>query len=670
MKTFNRIMVIMILTALMQNCQFNQPAETIIPAKLFSDHMVLQQDMPIPVWGTADPNGIVTVIFMDQKAETISDKKGKWMVKLKPVKAGGPFQMNIIGKDTLLIDDILVGEVWLGSGQSNMEMPLAGWGRVLNFEQEIQNADYPQIRLFQVQRSIAVQPVTDIPAEGWQVCSPQTIAEFSATAYFFGRELHKQLNIPIGLIHSSWGGTIIEAWMSEESLQGYPEFSKTIQKLRQIDSLLRVNKQNEEPANYEEIMAVWQKEIIEKDRGLKNGKAQWASPELQDGDWPEMELPTTWENAGLPGLDGIVWFRKEINIPSSWAGKELTLCLSAVDDIDSTYFNGEVIGGTFDWDDPREYKVPASLVQSGRNVIAVRVQDNQGGGGIWGKADLLKIKLAAKEPISLVGKWKYNVGLDWNELEYLPVNPNNPNLPTLLSNGMLDPLIPYAIRGAIWYQGESNDGRAYQYRSLFKDMIRDWRKRWEQGDFPFMFVQLANYMQTSKEPAEHTWAELREAQLMALTEPNTGMAVTIDIGDALDIHPKNKQEVGRRLALNALHSVYGLDLVPCGPIYKSMKINGDKIYLNFDYIAEGLLAKDKNKLVGFAIAGENRQFLWAQAEIKDNQVVVWNNTIKNPVAVRYGWDANPVCNLYNSAGLPASPFRTDDWPGITWPQDK
>jgi sialate O-acetylesterase len=648
------------------SCRAPQPAANISLPSLFSDHMMLQRDMNVPVWGTADPNGVVAVEFMDQKVNALSDDAGKWKVMLKPLKSGGPYELKISGTDTHIIRDVLVGEVWLGSGQSNMEMPLAGWGKIENYEQEIAEASYPNIRLFQVNRRMSLKPKKDVPADGWRVCSPENIPDFSSTAYFFGRTLHNELEVPIGLIHSSWGGTIIEAWMSPESLQPMPSFFQRIVKLNSMTEALQ--KEYDIPTDddlFHLIMKRWQDEIPKMDRGLNDPGGDWASCELKTNGWNTMVLPNNWENEGLPGLDGIVWFRKEIDIPSSWAGKEMFLNISPVDDIDYTYFNGVLIGSMEGWETPRSYPVPEDLIKAGPNVITIRVRDNLGGGGIWGDPALFNLSLNGQRSISLAGLWDYRVGLDWNELSTPALNPYNPNFPTLLSNGMIEPLIPYAIRGVIWYQGESNTGRAYQYRELFPRLIRDWRRRWNQEDFPFLFVQLANFMPVKDQPIEDSWAELREAQLLTLSEPNTGMAVAIDIGDADDIHPKNKQEVGRRLALNALKMAYGQDICASGPIYENMQIENEKIRLTFSKIADGLIIENGKDLKGFAIAGEDRVFRWAEAEIDGDTVILWHPQIKDPVAARYAWASNPICNLYNSAGLPASPFRTDDWPGIT-----
>lgn len=653
---------------LMVSCQMPQPATNIKPAKLFTNHTVLQREIPVNIWGSADPNGIVNIELNGQNQKTVSDQNGNWKATLNPMEAGGPYEMKIIGQDTISLKNILIGEVWIGSGQSNMEMPLAGWGQVMNFKQEIAEANYPNIHLCQVRRTIGLKPESTIPTGGWMVCTPENIVEFSSTLYFFGRKLHKELDIPIGLIHSSWGGTIIEAWMSPQSMARLPEYQK---QLEQIENTTESFKKMYPGKTLESIFATMllerEKEIHKKERGMNDPVAKWSEMNIDMSEWKTMQLPNLWENAGLPDMDGIVWFRKEVELPKAWAEKDLKLHLGPIDDIDSTFFNGIFIGTHTVWNETREYSIPKNLVKAGKNFITIKVRDDQGGGGIYGDPALLKISFNDKKNISLAGQWYYRVGLDYSELYNLGINLNNPNYPTVLSNAMIEPLIPFSIRGVIWYQGESNVGAAYKYRTLFPMLIKDWRERWGLADFPFLFVQLANYMERKDQPGDDSWAELREAQLMALDLPNTGMAVTIDIGDAKDIHPKNKQEVGRRLALNALKIAYSKDIVFSGPIYKSMKIYGNKIQLTFDHIADGLKISNGKALKGFSIAGFNKQFKWAKAKIEDDKVVVRHPEIDNPVAVRYAWASNPECNLVNSADLPASPFRTDDWPGITQP---
>lgn len=484
--------------------------------KIFGDHAGLQRGKPMPVWGTADPGEKVTVEWRGQKVSTTADRNGKWRVTLKPMPAGGPYEMVVKGKNTVVLKDILVGEVWVCSGQSNMEWPLF---LARNGEQEVASANYPQIRLFIVPKAIADQPQEDLPGGEWRVCTPESARNFSAVGYFFARELHRALNVPVGMVESAWGGTPAESWTSLSTLETNP--------------VLRPILQN------------WERAVQGYPQALQRFYQQLQA-------WEESAAKARAEGKPEP---------------------------------------------------PRPNR---------------------------------------------------------------PVHPrNNPWKPAGLFNAMILPLVPYAIQGAIWYQGESNTGRAYEYRTLFPAMIQDWRKAWGQGDFPFLFVQLANFMATRPEPGESAWAELREAQLMTLKLPKTGMAVAIDIGEANDIHPRNKQDVGKRLALNALAIAYGKKVEYSGPIYTRMKREGSRIRLYFKHVDGGLTTPNGEPLKGFAIAGADRKFVWADARIEGDTVVVSSPQVAEPVAVRYAWADNPVCNLYNKAGLPASPFRTDSWPGVT-----
>jgi len=490
-------------------------ADVKLPA-IIGDNMVLQQGQKVPVWGWADPGEevMVSVSWRGMSWAVTANTNGKWVFKMEPPEAGGPYEMTITGKNVVRIKNIMVGEVWVCSGQSNMQFAVS---QAVNAEQEVAGADYPNIRLFTVERKVAEQPQTDGKGS-WTSCSPQTAPGFSAVAYFFGRELHKNLSVPVGLIHTSWGGTPAEAWTRRGVLKADADFKPILTRYDEA-----VEKYPQARQEFEQKLAEW-KQAVEK------AKAEGANP-------------------------------------------------------------------------PRR---PAE-----------------------------------------------------------PFGPGHYQSPCGLYNAMIAPLIPYGIGGAIWYQGESNAGRAYQYRKLFPAMIKNWRDDWGQGDFPFLFVQLANFKQAKPEPAESDWAELREAQLMTLLSPNTGMAVTIDVGDANDIHPKNKQDVGKRLAAWALGKTYGQKLVCSGPIYRSMAVEGNRIVLQFDYVGSGLAASPAEPLKGFAIAASDRKFVWADAKIDGNNVIVSSNEVSEPVAVRYAWADNPACNLYNAEGLPASPFRTDDWPGVT-----
>jgi sialate O-acetylesterase len=637
---------------------------------LFADHMVLQRSEKVPVWGWASPGTKVIVAVAEQKKQTKANKAGRWETKVGPFPAGGPHTMTITaGDESIALEDILIGEVWVCSGQSNMEMPLkSGWASVINADEEIAKANYPNIRLFDVINTTSLTPLTDAPtAAGWTACTPETTAPFSAVGYFFGRHLHEELGIPIGLIHSSWGGTPAEAWTSTDTLKTLPDYAYVPEWLAAA-----VKDQPELEREYKQALDAWLAKFAANDKGSQNGSMVWSKPTLDIADWKTMDLPVLWEEAGLPGMDGTVWFRKDIDLPADWAGKDLQLRAGQIDDMDITWFNGEQVGATMEdgkYNVQRNYTVPGALVKAGRNTVVVRVVDTGGGGGIYG--DAAGLAVTSKESgaaLSIAGPWRYAVGGDLSNLPPKPQTPpgaNNPHTPSVLYNAMINPLIPYRIKGAIWYQGESNAGRAHQYRTLFSSMIQDWRKQWDQGDFPFFFVQLANFQAVKAQPAEDSWAELREAQNLALKLPNTGVAVAIDIGEADDIHPRNKQDVGKRLALAARHVAYGQELVYSGPRYQSMQTEGNTIRVRFNHTGSGLLSSDGAELQGFAIAAEPGKFHWAQARIDGDSVVVSSEDVANPVAVRYAWATNPECNLTNREGLPASPFRTDTWPGIT-----
>lgn len=633
-----------------------------LPA-LFTDNMVLQQQSEVPFWGESTPYKkiIISTSWNKKTYETFSDSLGQWKAKISTPVFGGPYTIEISDGKNLRIQNVMIGEVWLCSGQSNMEMPLADWGKVMNYEKEISNAEYPDIRLFTVQKNISSSPLSDIEAKygGWVSCSPKTVAEFSSVAYFFGRNLYEKLKVPIGLINSSWGGTVAEAWTSADYLKNMPDFTNAVAEVqkKQLST-------SEIKEKYKKDSISWQIVAQKTDRGYQNYKPVWANSDFDDSSWKEMKIPSNWEEQGLPGFDGVVWFRKKIDIPASWQHKPLVLNLDVIDDNDIAYFNGIEIGKTIGWNLTRKYTIPASLVKKGEAIITVRVFDTGGGGGIYGKENNIRITSATGQTLPLSGKWRYKIGFNLNEIPAAPVIWNNPNQATVLFNAMINPLIPFTIKGVIWYQGESNSDRAYQYRELFPLMIKDWRNHWK-SDFAFYFVQLANFMPVLEQPEESSWAELRDAQLNTLHLENTGMAVAIDIGDTKDIHPKNKQEVGSRLSLIARAKTYKEEIAFSGPIYDNYRIEGNKIRIDFKYSDSGLKTKNKEQLKGFAIAGLDHKFHWADARIDGNEVIVSCEEVEIPLAVRYAWSNNPICNLYNADGLPASPFRTDDWQSIT-----
>jgi sialate O-acetylesterase len=618
------------------------------PNSLFSDNAVLQRDQSVPVWGTGQDGEPVSVEFAGQKVSGVA-KDGKWMVHLHPLKAGGPFNLVIAGDhDSIILTNILVGDVWVASGQSNMQDPLgpSWWASpIKNWQEEVTAANYPQIRQFKVPMVAAGRPQTD--ANGaWSVCSPATVPAFTAAGYFFARDLQQTTKVPVGILFSAWGGTIAEAWTSADSLDHMPDFTNAVAAIRAV-----------EPNAFPRILADWYRT---NDPGSAAQPA-WTDPVFAAGDWKTMKLPTYWQHADLPGFNGIVWFRKVIDLPAAWDGKSARLRLDTIDDQDTTWLNGVQVGAMALFSDVRDYHVPAGLLKAGRNVITIRVLDTGGLGGICGRAENMKLELEGSDnvaPVDQAGDWQYQPTTALAKLPTVPANPaGNPNVVTVLYNAMIAPLVPFAIKGVIWYQGESNDDtdhtfrRTTQYRILFPLMINDWRQHWGLGDFPFLFVQVAPYRDLTP--------RIREAQLIALKQTkHTAMVVLMDAGEATNIHPANKQVVGERLALAARALAFGEKIEYSGPLFKRMKIKGNTVVLRFDHVDGGLMAKD-GELKGFVIAGADKKFVPAKAEIVGQTVVVSSDQVAAPAAVRYGWENIPDVNLFNQAGLPASPFRTD-----------
>lgn len=633
---------------------------------LFSDNMVLQQQTEAPIWGSARPGKTVEITTSwDRKEYTVkADGQGRWKTEVATPEAGGPYRITISDGQRTTLENVMIGEVWICSGQSNMEMPIEGWGRVKNYEQEKKDAEnYPDIRFLTVEKTTNTTPADELKVvgNGWQVCSAKAVADFSAVGYFFGRDIHKYRNVPVGLISAAWGGTIIEAWTSKEALSTMPSMQKRLAAL----SELPVSKEEREK-KYRSDMDEWKRKLEKIDKGFSDGKPAWAGSGFDDRDWQTMKIPGLIQEQYRVNFNGAVWFRKSITLPDNWVEKDLTLNIGTVDDLDFTYFNGVQVGHTEGWTVSRSYKIPKELVKDRKAVIAVRVIDTGGTGGINGKPENVSLRLSESEAIQLAGDWKYKVSLDIRDAAPVPINTaNEPNVPGILFNAMLNPLIPYGIKGAIWYQGENNVEHAYSYRELLPLMIADWRSRWGY-DYPFYFVQLANFTARQTTPEESSWAELREAQTRTLHVENTGMAVTVDIGEASDIHPKNKQEVGRRLALAARAQTYGENIAYSGPLYDGYRIEGNKIRIYFRHTDGGLKTNDEASLKGFTVAGADHKFHWANAVIDGKSVVVSSAEVTLPFAVRYAWANNPEGNLCNGAGLPASPFRTDDWKGMTY----
>lgn len=618
--------------------------------QLISDGMVLQRDAEVKVWGWASPKEEVKVAFLGKSYSSTTDQNGKWSIKIDRLKPGGPYEMDIVASNQIKLQNILIGDVWVCSGQSNMELTM---GRVAPlYPGEIAAAKNSNIRYFHVPNIYDFNhPHDDLTDGKWKEVCTEHIRDFSALAFFFADELYNKYKIPIGLINSSLGGSPVEAWLSEDALKSFPSYYEEAQKFKDNALITKIEEEDNT------ISHNWYTALQQTDMGYKDPKGEWSEAEYNDSDWATMDIPGYWADTELGNVNGVVWFRKELDVPASMAEKATDLQLGRIVDSDSVFLNGTFVGTTGYQYPPRRYQVPAKLLKEGKNTLVIRIINNSGKGGFV--EDKPYYLAADMDTLSLEGTWRYRLGA---AMEPLPGPTFIRWKPMGLYNGMIAPLIDYTMKGVIWYQGESNTGRAEEYQELFTSMINNWRDKWQQGDFPFLYVQLANYMKTSDQPGESQWADLREAQLKALSVPNTAMAVTIDLGEWNDIHPLNKKDVGKRLALAAQKMAYGEEeLVYSGPIYKSNIIYGNKVILEFTQKGSGLMVKDGNKLKEFAIAGADGKFVWANAKIENDKVVVWSDQVENPLAVRYAWADNPEeANLFNKEGLPASPFRTDE----------
>jgi sialate O-acetylesterase len=647
-----------------------QKSSKIVLPSLIGDNMLLQQKTVAKIWGKATPGQKIKVAASwNIEAKTVSGEDGKWTANLDTPEAGGPYTVTISASDTTItINNVLVGDVWFCSGQSNMEMPLAGWppnDTIMHSASAIASSSIPEIRLFNVVKRISDEPLENCTGK-WEICTPESVKQFSATAYFFGRKLHSELNIPVGLIESAWGGTPSESWTSAGSLEKTGEFESVLKSIKESAPLV---------AEYQ----AWLNTL--KQVELKTGDDQYKdlnfddesvpALDFNDSEWHSMVLPATFEKV-TGDFDGAVWFRKTIEIPQKMSEKDLILSLGPIDDMDRTYFNGKLVGSTEAsglWQAERSYEIPSTLVKAGINQISVRVLDTQGGGGIYGKPEKMKlsVKNDSKAAIPLNGEWKYQPVAEYNDSKFYVYNlaandfqtKKRPvtvgaGTPSVLYNGMVNPVIPYQIKGAIWYQGEANVGREEQYTQIFPAMIENWREAWGIKDFPFYFVQIAPYVYAGVDSTESAF--LREAQESALKLPKTGMVITLDIATVNNIHPPFKQEVGDRLALLALNNDYGKTIPYMGPVYKSMSLSGNIITLKFENTEGGLVAKDKLK--EFEIAGEDGIFKMADAKIVNDEVLVSSAAVKNPVSVRYCWHNGSQSTLFNKAGLAAWQFRT------------
>ena len=645
--------------------------------------MVLQRDQPLPVWGWAAPGRTVTVEVGPHSARTRANAEGRWRLTLPSLESGkGPLTMTVkAGDQTIRLTDILVGEVWLCSGQSNMEMTVA---QSADGKAEIKAANHPNIRLFNIPRptAMASDPQDDVVGQ-WQACSPETIGDFSAVGYYFGREIHQSVDVPVGLISASWGGTIIETWTRHEEISRIPGMTERIAEAQDIHRDPTVVPQDM-TAKEKRAAEIFRADFKEKaeykiafkasvERAAKSRQAfnearandelarKMTSPDLDLSSWKTMEIPNRWGEAGLPDFRGMVWFRKTIDVPASWAGKNLVLHLDRIYEGDVTWFNGEQVGATIiaNYSKQRVYSIPANLIKTGANTITVRVTDTFRPRGMSGKAEAMALCVAGSEKtdrIGLAGPWRYKPSVQL--FASLPYPDDQVNHPTLLYNTMINPLVPFAIRGITWYQGENNHGDGMLYFDKMQALIQSWRNVFLRPDAPFYYVQIAPY-RYGGDMVEYTLPELWEAQTAALDIPYTGMAVISDIVITNWLHPANKQDVGKRLALWALAKDYGQDdLVYSGPLYKSMAIEGSKIRLSFDHVGSGLASRDGKPLDWFLIADENGRFVKAQAVIEGNTIVVSSDAIAKPTAARFAWHQEAVPNLINKEGLPAGPFRT------------
>ena len=624
-------------------------SEVTLP-KLVGDGMVLQRNTNVKIWGWASAGEKVTVHFLGSTYSTTANADGDWNVEMSDLKTGGPYDMQIEGTNSITLKDILVGDVWVCSGQSNMGLSMGSVSTL--YKDEIEHMDNPWIRQFSTfPRADFKGPDKDYRFGGWRHVDRENIRFLTAAGYFFAKYLYEKYKIPIGLIHVSLGGSSAEAWISEESIKSFPMYYEELQRFKDPAYMEKINKQDNERVGN------WNKHLRENDEGYRDPQHTWFDPLFSLKDWDTTYVPGYWVNTKLGSVHGVVWYRRTFDIPETMVGTPAVLSLGRIVDCDTVFINGKFVGSTGSQYGERAYKIPENVLKEGSNTIVVRIINYiRNGGFVPGK----KYEISAGgDTVHLEGEWHYKLGAAAEELEDRLFTGK---IPTGLFNGGIAPMLKYAIKGVVWYQGESNTSRAFEHYDLFKLLIKDWRKNWHQGDFPFIYVQLPNFVEVNVEDTKYDWAYFRESQLKALSIPNTGMAVTVDIGEWNDIHPKDKKDVGYRLALAAEKVAYGeKNIVYSGPIYQSMTTDGNKIILSFSNAGSGLVAKNGGPLKWFEVCGDNDEFYPAQAKIVGETVVVWSDKVSSPVAVRYAWANNPEgANLYNKEGLPASPFRTSE----------
>ncbi|MGB7848098.1 MAG: sialate O-acetylesterase [Candidatus Acidiferrum sp.] len=615
---------------------------------IFGDNMVLQRDKANTIWGWSEPGDKIQVEIAEKIVSSMAGPDRRWQVKIQPPHAAGPYTIKITGHQTVELHNILVGDVWLCGGQSNMQV-LLRFAR--NGEEEVKAANYPEIRFF----SVAPHPAyhhTDVVEGSWKVVSPETADRVSAIAYYFARKVQQEIHVPIGLVVDALGGTPAEAWTSAAALRPLHDFDVPLAELERLTAT--------GAPEYGNYVMHWYDQY---DVGLKGN---WAAPDFNDATWKSVDIPGGFSDLSVPETPAVAWFRKEIVVPDPLPTGRNLLFLGSIERMDTAYINGTQVGASAWVENPRVYFIPDGLLKPGRNVVATRVLKTKPQGGFLGKPEELRLELGDKTSIPLAGKWKGQLSVDARPPHPLPMAYENwPVMPSVLYEGMLAPVAPLSITGALWYQGEQNSGRGFQYRRILPAMIEDWRKLFGQGDFPFYIVSLPAFRHRSEIPTDDTWAETRESQaLTAATVRNSCLAVTIDIGDPDNIHPKDKLPVGERLAICALAKQYGKNVAYSGPTLASVERLQGSIRLHFANTEGGLVVKGA-KLEEFAIAGEDRKWYWADAHIEGDSIVVASPSVPNPKEVRYAWQSNPAATLFNGAGLPAAPFRTDTWPGIT-----
>ena len=646
------ISLIIILSATAVNAQVKLP-------KLISDGLVLQRDSKVPIWGWANPNEHITVTFNEKKYKSKTSLEGIWKVNLPKMKAGGPYKMTISGtSNTIQLNDILIGDVWLCTGQSNMVHQLDIHD--VRYAEEIATANNPEIRHFKVPTTPSISgPQEDLQGGEWIKAVGQEVRPFSAVAYFFAKTIYEKYKIPIGLINASVGGTPIEAWIPKE---GYTKFPDILKILEENKDTALVNSLRRNSPNFDQISAKIS------DKGLA-GSLKWYDADFEPKNWRRINIPGYWEDQGAKDLDGIVWYRREIDIPASMVGESSKVFLGRIVDADELYINGVMVGNKTYQYPQRRYEVPKNLLKEGKNVFVVRVTNHRGKGGFV--PDKPYYIFTDRDTVDLKGYWEYKVGEVFEPVDFSsfanrnsegprPRRINPQNEPTALYNGMVAPYKDFPLKGILWYQGESNAGEPEKYEGYMRALVSGLREVFKSPELPFIYAQLPNFMDVSYVPTESNWAELREAQLNALTVSNTAMTVNIELGEWNDIHPDNKKDVGQRMALAGLKLAYHEDIVHSGPIYQNHEIKNGKVIISFSNVGSGLMSGDGEPLSEFAIAGEDKKFVWANARIEGDKIVVWSNEIPAPKYVRYSWADNPDNpNLYNKEGLPASPFGTE-----------